>query len=495
LKGIPFAAVLVAVVLVCSSCGGQSEQESQGKQTEAETTFSPETRLSAKKKPNVLFILTDDQDTGSLARMDSVQRLLVRQGTSFENAFATTPLCCPSRVGFLRGQYAHNHGVLANHDSPQLRGGYEGFRELGLQDSTVATWLDDVGYDTFYAGKFLNGYEDTRHVPPGWDEWYAFSGHPHRNKYVVNENGKLRSYAQDERHETYYLRDRAETFIRDHAGGGPWFATVATHAPHNPQNIAPEFRRSYDDAEMPTPPGYNEADVSDKPAWVRTRPRLDSSCSAGEGNPDCDREVLEIWRERQETLMSVDAMVEDLIGALVETDQINRTYVVFASDNGFALYQHRLYSKGFPYEESQSVPFVVRGPAVQEGAARRELVANIDLAPTIAAWTGIRPPDYVDGRSLVPLLDGTSTSWRRWLLFEHFLSDHPYGGIRTAEGESYIEYESGEKEFYDLRVDPWQLQSAHAAPQNIERLAQLSETLSVLEGCEGARCRAADGGP
>jgi len=89
--------------------------------------------------------------------MDSVQRLLVRQGTSFENAFATTPLCCPSRVSFLRGQYAHNHGILVNDDSPQLRGGYEGFRELGLQDSTVAAWLDDVGYDTFYAGKLLNG--------------------------------------------------------------------------------------------------------------------------------------------------------------------------------------------------------------------------------------------------------------------------------------------------------------------------------------------------
>jgi arylsulfatase A-like enzyme len=123
------------------------------------------------------------------------------------------------------------------------------------------------------------------------------------------------------------------------------------------------------------------------------------------------------------------------------------------------------------------------------------LVANIDLAPTIADWAGVQAPKYVDGRSLVPVLEGTQTSWRRWLLFEYFLSGHPYVGVRTAGGESYIEYESGEKEYYDLRVDPWQPRSGHAMPQNAERLARLSKTLSGLESCEAAECRTADGGP
>jgi N-acetylglucosamine-6-sulfatase len=190
----------------------------------------------------------------------------------------------------------------------------------------------------------------------------------------------------------------------------------------------------------------------------------------------------------------VDIMVKDLVGAIDETGQMERTYVVFASDNGFVLYRHRLYSKGFPYEESQGIPFVVRGPGVRQGAVSPELVANIDLAPTIAHWAGIQPPQYVDGRSLVPLLEGTAGSWRRYLLFEYFLAPgHPYVGVRTAVGESYIEYENGEKEYYDLRVDPWQLESAHDAPQNAERLAQLSGTLSVLEDCEGAGCRTAEG--
>ena len=183
LRGVASAIVLVATVLVCSCEGGQGEH------TRAETTLP---RASA---PNILFVLTNDQDTRSLKTIANVQRLLVERGTSFSNAFATTSLCCPSRVSFMRGQYAHNHGVLANKTTMSVQGGYERFRGSELQDSNVATWLDDAGYDTFYAGKFLNGYEDASYVPPGWDEWYTFSGHPHRKNYAVNENGELRTYA------------------------------------------------------------------------------------------------------------------------------------------------------------------------------------------------------------------------------------------------------------------------------------------------------------
>jgi arylsulfatase A-like enzyme len=213
------------------------------------------------QKPNVLFILTDDQAPEDLANMTNVQSLLVNQGISFTNAFATNPVCCPSRTSFMRGQYAHNSGVLKN-DGPQ--GGYERFRELGLQDSTIATWLDDAGYSTFYAGKFLNGYggEET-YVPPGWDEWYAFSGGVGQN-YTVNENGTLKTYTQDQQHETYYLRDKADAFVRNRAQGNPWFAWVSTHAPHGPHTTATEFQGAYDGVKMPQqPPSYNEADVSD----------------------------------------------------------------------------------------------------------------------------------------------------------------------------------------------------------------------------------------
>jgi arylsulfatase A-like enzyme len=177
------------------------------------------------QRPNILFILTDDQDPEFLSRMGNLKGHLMRKGTRFTNAFTTTPECCPSRVSFMRGQYAHSHGVLTN-QAP--RGGYEKFIELGLQRSTIATWLHyDAGYATFYAGKFLNGYGDMRYVPPGWDKWYAFSSGVDRD-YTVNENGTLKTYTQDQQHETYYLRDKAEAFIRNHAQGSPWFAWVST---------------------------------------------------------------------------------------------------------------------------------------------------------------------------------------------------------------------------------------------------------------------------
>ena len=142
------------------------------------------------------------------------------------------------------------------------------------------------------------------------------------------------------------------------------------------------------------------------------------------------------------------------------------------------------------------MPFVVRGPGVRHGVVDRKLVANIDLAPTIAKWASVRPPEYVDGRSLVPLLNGTATTpWRRYLLFEQLKRSHPYRGVRTTGGETHVRYESGEREYYDLAEDPWQLRSGHAKPENAQRLNELSAVLSDLKSCAGAGCRAADGGP
>jgi N-acetylglucosamine-6-sulfatase len=313
--------------------------------------------------------------------------------------------------------------------------------------------------------------------------------------YDVNENGALRTYSQDQQHDTYYLRDRTEAFIRDHTQGTPWFAWISTHAPHAPNIIAPEFQGSYDAEAMPRPRSYNETNVSDKPAWIQTQPRLDNDCSTDEGKFDCHHQLEQKWRARQEALLSVDVMVEDLVGALAQTNQLNRTYIVFASDNGFMLYRHRVYSKGVPYEESQGIPFVVRGPRVQQGAVSEQLIANIDLAPTIAEWAGIEVPTYVDGRSLIPLLEGTASSWRRYLLFEYWAKNTSYDGVRTARGETYVQYrKTDEREYYDLTTDLWQLRSGHAAPENTRRIRKLSAVLSDLKRCAAAGCRNKENG-
>ena len=450
----------------------------------------PEAALAqTQAQPNIIFILTDDQDEESIARMGKLQERLVDQGTAFENAFVTTPQCCPSRATFLRGQYAHNHRILSN--NPPL-GGFEKFHNLGLERSTIATWLHEAGYTTAYMGKYLNGYGEkkpTRYVPSGWDVWRARLGGVGGDTYDVNENGDIKTYDRHELHETDYYSDRAEEFVRNHRGDGdPWFMVVATSAPHKPASFAERHAGMFRHAEMPKPPSFNEKDVSDKPKWVRNQPRL--------GARGIRREQ-QYWRRVQRSLQSVDDLVGNVVDVLGDTNQLGETYVVYASDNGYLFHRHRIAEKGAPYEESIGIPFVVRGPGVPAGEVRSQLVANTDWAPTIANWAGVAPPDFIDGRSFAPLLsESPPAAWRKRLLIEFFKENHGFRGLRTAEGETYVEYqETGEKEYYDLSTDLWQLESAHAAPENARRLGELSATLSNLEDCAGETCRAMENAP
>jgi arylsulfatase A-like enzyme len=192
-----------------------------------------------------------------------------------------------------------------------------------------------------------------------------------------------------------------------------------------------------------------------------------------------------------ESLRDVDDMVGGLLAALRQKGFAKNTYVVFASDNGFALYQNRVFSKGAPYEPSQRIPFVVRGPGVPEGRADHRLVANIDLAPTFAQWAGAKAPDFVDGRSLVPVLNNPDVPWRTRLLFEHRLGDHDFNAVRTSAERVYIKYPlTDETEYYDLTKDPYQLHGQAETPP-----PQLEGQLRDLKRCAGAGCRTADGGP
>jgi N-acetylglucosamine-6-sulfatase len=450
----------------------------------------PEAGLAQpQERTNIILVLTDDQDEESLARMSKVQDRLVDKGTTFNNAFVTTPQCCPSRATFLRGQYAHNHGVLSG--NPPV-GGFEKFHNLGHERSTVATWLHQAGYTTAYAGKYLNGYGErhpTHYIPPGWDQWWARIGGVGGDKYDVNVNGDIKVFDRHKLHETDYYADKAEEFVRNHKGeGAPWFMVVAPTAPHGPAYAAERHEGMFEHTRMPKPPSFNEKDVSDKPWWVRNQRRLDARGV---------RRAGEKWRKRQRSLQSVDDLVANVVDALYDTSQLDNTYVIYTSDNGYLLYRHREEGKSAPYEESIGVPMIVRGPGVPAGAVRNHLVANIDWAPTITDWAGVTPPEFVDGRSFAPLLsESPPTTWRERLLIEFFLGQREHRGLRTAEGETYVEYQkTREKEYYELSSDPWQLESAHAAPENARRLGVLSATLSSLEDCAGETCRAMENSP
>jgi len=452
--------------------------------------------------PNIVLIVTDDQDFSSLKQMRNVRELIEQPGTSFSNFFVSTPGCCPSRASILRGQYTHNHRVWTS-SAPD--GGYSTFRDLGHERSTVATWLQAETYRTALVGKYLNEYGEqtaTTRVPPGWDEWYASTSIKYFD-YDLVENGKLVHYGTDPKdYLTDVLSRKALSFVhRSAQDGKPFFLYLAPRAPHGPATPAPRHEGKFDRVKVSRDGSFNEDDVGDKPDYVRNSPRL----TANE-----IRQLDALHRDRLRTLQAVDEMVGELFQTLRETGALDTTYVFFTSDNGYLLGQHRRAEKGLPYEEAIRVPLLVRGPGVRKGVVERRLASNIDLAPTIAELAGATPRNAVDGRSLVPLLESTPpVRWRQATIVENAGPDEvsalagdigttpnnpPFWALRM-EDRVYIESpRTDERELSAPRPrqDPFQLRNLANAAARPDEIAGCHAWLAALRGCAGEGCRDAD---
>jgi N-acetylglucosamine-6-sulfatase len=447
-------------------------------------------------RPSIVLILSDDEDVAIHEFMPKTKALIADQGATFENAFVTYSFCCPSRATILRGQYAHNTGVVGN-ELPY--GGYEKFHVLGREQSTIATWLQDAGYHTGMVGKYLNRYvPEEDGVPPGWDDWYvAGNAHPSYN-YTINENGKVVAYGNEpEDYLNDVLTEKATQVIRRAAAAHqPLFLYVAPYTPHSPAAAAPRHADMFSDLPLPRPPSFDEPDVSSKPALIASQPPLDAKALHW---------LEKEYRRRVRSLQAIDDMVERIVEALRDEGRLDDTYVIYMSDNGFHMCEHRSPAgKNMPYEEDIRVPLAMRGPGVPVGAHLEPMVVNIDLAPTFAEIAGIEPPGFVDGRSFLPLLEDPETPWRRAFLLERRqleaqviersklpareLEDAArFSGIRTARW-TYVEHGTGERELYDLRADPFQLDNI-AAKIDPMAIAALSKRVAALAQCEGAECR------
>ncbi|MGQ0571735.1 MAG: sulfatase family protein [Armatimonadota bacterium] len=461
---------------------------------------------AAADRPNILFILTDDQDVKSIVHMPRLKSLLADRGTTFANFFVTYSLCCPSRASILRGQYPHNHQILSNR--PPL-GGFEKFHALGHEHSTVATWLRGAGYRTMFLGKYLNGYPDnadSTFVPPGWDEWHSPAAGGYANfNYRMNENGKVVAYGnRSEDYMTDVLGRKAADFIRRGAQDRrPFFIHLATYAPHAPATPAPRHQGAFAGATAPRLPSYNEVDVTDKPEWVRDRETL---------TPRASELIDEHYRTRLRSLLAIDEMIASLLDVLQATGEARRTYVLFTADNGFHFGEHRIQSgKNTPYEESIRAPLIVRGPGVPEGQTLPHLAINTDFAPTFAQIAGAAAPGFVDGRSLLPLLGPNPVDparWRQAFLVEHYggAAERParaqparrvraggipdYLAMRTRDF-LYVEYATGEREFYDVVSDPYELQNVYATRDGV-LVRQSAAHLAALRRCAGSGCQTAE---
>lgn len=446
----------------------------------------------SRERPNIVFIMTDDQDIDTLRFMPRVDALLAAHGVTFTNMFVTTPQCCPSHVSVLTGLYPHNSGILNNW---YPTGGFEKFRELGGENSTVATWLQAAGYRTARFGKYLVEYDATTYVPPGWSEWYAFYGSGKYFDYTLNENGTQVAYgAEASDYSVDVLAQKVIEFI-ERAQDEPFFIFFAPAAPHGdntpngPATPAPRHKGMFAGARAPRTPSFNEADVSDKPPALSSLPLLRAA------------DILAIdseYQTRLESLQSVDEAVARIVNRLDAVGTLENTYLIFTSDNGYHLGEHRLRNgKVQVYEEDIRVPLIVRGPDVPAAAARDHFVLTIDFAPTIATLVHARPGHSVDGLSFVELFEDEPQApdeWRKDFLVEVYRRLPPTGNgdairaVRSLDGVLYAEYDSGSRELYDLTRDPYQLASRHdvVPPGHLDKL---SRRLSELATCAGKTCR------
>jgi len=470
-----FLVSILTVAFFLSSCGNALEYPDWTPEIDFEppadyqvTIFEvqdPEPASGARladPRPNIIFIMTDDQPPQTVAYMPTVKNVLMAEGVNFENGFLTTPLCCPSRASILTGEYAHNHEIYTNR---YPMGGAEKFGDI----STIAVWMQEAGYRTGYLGKYLNGYsnlEPSGVVPPGWSDWAVFLAKDVSEdrgnllyffNFSMSENGTVVEYPK-----TKYnfgadiVTDKAVNFIND-ARDEPFFLIVSYYNPHSPYQWAPRhedtFRGGWD-WEQYRPPNFNEKNIRDKPDYI------------AELEPFSPEEVDITYKQILRSLLSVDDGVASLLNVLDQTGLDENTIIVYLTDNGLTAGDHRFgFSKNCPYEACIKTPFIVYAPGRYASRTDPSLVANIDLAPTFTDLAGATAPDSVNGMSLVPLLENGSAPWRDALLLEHWPTEEGVGAIipefysvRTMDWK-YTEYETGECEMYDLINDPYELEN------------------------------------
>ncbi len=443
-------------------------------------TYHHQADAQTASRPNFVVVMTDDLDEQSVEQLAGIRQVMGSNGTTFENAYVAYSLCCPSRATFFRGQYPHNHGITSGTDAE----GEPRFRQLGRDKSTISTWLNNAGYQTKYLGKYLNGYRGP-YIPPGWDEWFALHGGQVDNK--VNDDGQLISLTGNST--DAFAAEASEFIRRSSAKSDPFFVMVGTRAPHAPPEVPQRYQNGFADAQLPNSPNFDEVDVSDKPQWVRSYPRI---------TQDQINTAQNDYRQRLRSMLVVEDLLSQVVAMLQQTNELDNTYIIFTSDNGFHLGNHRLLpgDKKTPYEEDIGVPLMVRGPGVPAAAERQQMVLNTDLAPTIAELAGVSTPSFVDGSSFAPLLTTTPpSSWREAFLQEGWPASKTlvptHKSVHTQK-YMFTEYDTGEYELYDLSVDPYQLESKPRAG-NEQLYDELQARLTSLRNCSGANCRTAEG--
>jgi arylsulfatase A-like enzyme len=408
--------------------------------------------------PNILLIITDDQERTSMRAMPKTLKLFKRQGVDFNHGYVTTPLCCPARATMYSGLYAHNHGILTNNPSRQ-------FGKTYLPEDTFPARLQQAGYYTGQFGKYLNGWQKKDEGDAGFDVFRDdYNGYEH--------DRKNRSKAD------MLIARRGSRFVKglDKSGDAqPWMMTLSLRSPHTP--LVAE--KKYENARVPKfrpPISFNETDLSDKPPYLRDK-RHDKTLGY----------ITKRYQNYEQTLLSADDAVAKVFRTLKATGEDRDTLAIFVSDNGYLFGAHGVLGKIFPYQEATNVPMYMRWPAElgKKGRLDTRLVANVDFAPTFYDVAGIDPGYEVDGKSLFD--PGND---RDWLLTEAI----KWKALQDKRG-SLIETKTDDPrkpfvEYYDWDVDPGEMDGKPRLESRSEkrRFKQMSAILDQVRDCAGADC-------
>ncbi len=473
--------------------------------------------------PNIIVINLDDADRdaveidflrgGSYRFLPNIDRL-ANEGLRFVNLHSTSPLCAPSRACFFTGQYAHKNGFKNNDPTTDfargVTGGFQHFRDFGgfnsrelpsLQNE-IGMWMKAAGYRTMLVGKYLhNGFEPgvgqtwADITPPGWDDFFPALGSSYFTT-IFLKNGipfalpSANPLLYPVKYRTAAENREANRLIRQHVEqrDGPFFMYIAPLAPHretptelnfeenHPQQgmVEPRYRSWWTQLKQIRRSDFDEADFSDKPSVLQSSPPLRADGTDPRTNDYLQTDVD--FRRRVLTLRSVDDMVRDLLATLNDLELTDQTIIMLTSDHGYHLGQNRQIGKKVPFHRCTNIPLFVWGPGyfAAEPTPRTELLAHIDIAPTILELAGQPVPSTVQGKSFFPLLinhyQGPPQAWRpEGVLVEHWESNESnVRPVRTAYTSLrmfdtiYTEWSSGDREYYDLSVDPFQLENRGA---------------------------------
>ena len=440
-------------------------------------------------KPNIIFILVDDlrwDDLGCAGHPFSQTPHIDRvasEGAQFLNAFATTPLCSPSRASILTGEYAHIHGIIDNTERSKQ----------SHQLKTFPQELQTAGYETAFFGKWHMGNDNTPR--DGFDRWYCLQGQGSTFDPAVNDDGHD---VQTQGYVTDLLNAKTVDFIRQRHSR-PFFVYLSHKAMHpetkqaadatlsdpNASNFipAPRHKNLYEGAKLPRRPNWNVPPL-DKPALQQ---KIAGLAPLGPETGSTDDSIL----NRLRMLASVDEGVGQIRKALADADQLDNTLIVVTGDHGYFYGEHGLsVERRLAYEEGIRVPIIMRyPPLIKAGSKPESLALTIDFAPTFVETAGGTIPSQYQGRSLMPLIEGAAPAdWRKSILVEYF-SDTVFPRMRKMgyhavrdEHWKYIHYDeqADADELYDLTADPYELKNIARDKASADALSRMQNKLRKL---------------